>query len=445
MKPCHCCSTTFQQLSRRTLLKRALGMAGAAFAANMFPLGALFEGTASAAANAGKTLVVVFQRGANDGLNTIVPYADPQYYVMRPRPANGGIGILPPGSVDGAGIDLPGTGFAMHPSIMPLYGLYAAKRLAIVTAAGFAGSTQSHFTDQDTIEHGIPAQRDGWLNRYLAAVPAGGTAALRAAAIGADVTKALRGPVLVPSMTDLASFSFARLGSSKAALEANLRAIYAQDPASTATNPARSAVHALGPELFSRVAAIEGIGAAAPQNGSVYPSTTFGKEMRDLAHIIRSGLGLEVATVDIGGWDTHDEQGAGGAAGNRQASRLADFAGGIRAFVDDLGPLMNNVVLLTCTEFGRTVRQNASGGTDHGKASVWFLAGGSVKGGLYHGIAGWPSSLTEANLDSGRYIRPTIEFRDIFSDVLVKHFGVSATDLGAVLPGHAHTPVGLFA
>ncbi|NOT97054.1 MAG: DUF1501 domain-containing protein, partial [Nitrospira sp.] len=108
------------------------------------------------------------------------------------------------------------------------------------------------------------------------------------------------------------------------------------------------------------------------------------------------------------------------------------------------GLLMNNVVVLTCTEFGRTVRQNASGGTDHGKASVWFVLGGGVKGGLYHGAAGFPSSLIDANLDSGRYIRPTVEFRNIFSDVLVKHFGVTATELNGVFPGQVHLPVGLF-
>lgn len=444
MEDCHCCSTTFQNVSRRTFLKRAAGTAATAFAVNMFPLDVLFQGTARAATNAGKTLVVVFQRGGNDGLNTIVPYTDPQYYVVRPRSTNGGIGILPPGSGDGAGIDLPGTGFAMHPSIQALFPLYSTNRLAIVTAGGFVGSTQSHFTDQDTIEHGFFQLRDGWLNRYLAAVPAAGTATLRAAAIGDDVAKALRGAVLVPSMTDLASVSFTRLGSSKATMESNFRAIYAQDPASTTTNPARSAVHALGPEMLNRVASIEGIGPATPQNGAVYPNTTFGREMRDLSHIIRSGLGLEVATVDIGGWDTHDDQGAGGTAANRQAGRLADFAGGIRAFVDDLGPLMNNVVLVTCTEFGRTVRQNASGGTDHGKGSTWLLVGGSVKGGLYHGAAGWPASLIDANLDSGRYIRATVEFRDIFGDVLTKHFGTNVAELGAVLPGHTYSPAGLF-
>lgn len=444
MEHCHCCSETFQNISRRSLLKRAAGMAATAFAANMFPLDFFFPANARAATNAGKTVIVVFQRGGNDGLNTIIPYTDPQYYVVRPRSTNGGIGILPPGSGDGSGIDLPGTGFAMHPSIQALFPLFSTNRLAVVTTAGFAGSTQSHFTDQDTIEQGFFQLRDGWLNRYLGAVPAGGTSILRAASVGGAVAKALQGTVLVPSMTDLSSISFSRLGSSRSMLDSNYRAIYAQDPASTTTNPARSEVHALGPEMLNRVAAIEGVGPASPQNGAAYPNTTFGREMRDLAHIIRSGLGLEVATVSIGGWDTHDDQGAGGTAANRQAGRLADFSGGIRALVDDLGPLMNNVVLLTCTEFGRTVRQNASGGTDHGKASTWFLIGGSVRGGLYHGAGGWPVSLSDSNLDSGRYIPARVEFRDIFGDVLTRHFGTSSAELSAVLPGHTYTTVGLF-
>lgn len=196
--------------------------------------------------------------------------------------------------------------------------------------------------------------------------------------------------------------------------------------------------------MLNRVASIEAIGPAAPQNGAVYPNTTYGRQLRDVAHIIRSGLGLEVATVDIGGWDTHDDQGAGGGATLAQGGRLAEFSGGIRAFYADMGLLMSNVVLLTCTEFGRTVYQNASGGTDHGKGSVWFVLGGGVKGGLYHGAAGFPSSLIDANLDSGRYIRPTVEFRDLFSDVLVRHFGVNVGELAHVFPGHTHVPVGVF-
>ncbi|MBA5865908.1 MAG: DUF1501 domain-containing protein [Nitrospira sp. CR1.3] len=441
---CRCCGESMEILSRRMFLRRAAGSAAAATFLSLFP-GAFFpRETALAATNAGKTLVVVFQRGGNDGLNTVVPYQDAEYYVMRPRATNGGIGILPPGSGDGAGLDLPGTGFAIHPSIQPLLNLYANGTLAVVTRAGFAGSTQSHFTDQDTIERGVFSMQDGWLNRYLQAVPAAGSPNIRAAGFGNDLADSLRGQVLVPAVNNLRSLSFARLNSAKAPLEANLRAMYAQDPALTTTNPFRSLVHQLGPDMMNRVAAIEAIGPAAPQNGALYPNTGFGTQMRDLAHVIRSGLGLEVATVDIGGWDTHEDQGGGGTFAQNQGGRLADFSGGIRAFYDDLGPLMSNVLLMTCTEFGRTVRQNASNGTDHAKATVWFLLGGGVKGGLYHGTAGWPASLIPANLDEGRYIAPTVEFRDIFSDVLTSHFGATASELAAVLPGHVHKPVGLF-
>jgi len=445
METCQHCLAAQEDLSRRTFLKRALGVAGATLVLNFFPTEFLRR-SASAATNAGKTLVVVFQRGGNDGLNTIVPYTDPQYYVVRPSALSGAgnIGIPPPGTGDGTGIDLPGTGFAMHPAIRPFLDLYNNNSLAIVSQAGFTGSTQSHFTDQDIIERGLFQAADGWLNRYLQAVGAVGASTIRAAGMGSDLADSLRGATLVPAINDLSALSFARLGSSKALLESNLRALYAQDPQSTSTNVYSRLVHALGPDMLNRVASIEAIGPAAPQNGAVYPNTSYGRQLRDVAHIIRSGLGLEVATVDIGGWDTHDNQGAGGGATLQQGARLAELSGGIRAFYNDLGQLMNNVVLLTCTEFGRTVRQNASGGTDHGKASVWFVLGGRVKGGLYHGAAGFPSSLIDANLDSGRYIRSTVEFRNIYSDVLVKHFGVNATELNSVFPGQVHLPVGLF-
>ena len=445
METCSECLREEEDLSRRMFLKRALGVAGATLVLNFFPA-ELLRRSASAATNAGKTLVVVFQRGGNDGLNTIVPYTDPRYYVVRPSAliGAGNIGIPPPGGGDGAGINLPGTGFAMHPAIQPFLDLYNNNSLAIVTQAGFAGSTQSHFTDQDIIERGLFQATDGWLNRYLQTVGAVGAPAIRAVGMGSDLADSLRGATLVPAINNLSVLSFARLGSSKAPLESNLRALYAQDPQSTSTNPYSRLVHTLGPDMLNRVASIEAIGPAAPQNGAVYPNTTYGRQLRDVAHIIRSGLGLEVATVDIGGWDTHDDQGGGGGATMAQGARLAEFSGGIRAFYNDLGPLMSNVVLLTCTEFGRTVYQNASGGTDHGKASVWFVLGGGVKGGLYHGSAGFPSSLIDANLDEERYIRPTVEFRDYFSDVLVKHFGVTAAELSRVFPGHTHVPVGVF-
>lgn len=444
-RTCACCGESNEILSRRAFLRRVAGTAAAATFLSLFSSVLSSHRQAWAAGNTGKTLVVIFQRGGNDGLNTIVPYSDPEYYVMRPRATSGGIGILPPGTGDGAGLDLPGTGFAMHPSLQPLLSLYANGALAVVTRAGFAGSTQSHFTDQDTIERGVFTMKNGWLNRYLQAVSPSGSPAMRAAGFGNDLADSLRGEVLVPAVNNLRSLSFARLNSTKGLLEDNLRTMYMQDPALTTTNPFRSLVHQLGPDMLNRIAAIEAIGPAAPQNGAAYPNTSFGTQLRDLAQLIRAGMGLEIATVDIGGWDTHEDQGAGGSFARNQGARLAEMAGGIRAFHDDLGPLMNNVVVMTCTEFGRTVRQNASNGTDHAKGTVWFLVGGGIKGGLYHGTAGWPAALLPANLDQGRYIAPTVEFRDIFSDVLTRHFGTTPSELAAILPGHVHKPVGLFA
>ena len=185
MHTCLECRAEQEDLSRRTFLKRALGVAGATLVLNFFPAEFL-RCSASAATNAGKTLVIVFQRGGNDGLNTVVPYSDPQYYVVRPSALSGAgnIGIPQPGTGDGSGIDLPGTRFAMHPAIQPFLDLYNNNTLAIVTQAGFAGSTQSHFTDQDTIERGLFQATDGWLNRYLQAVGAVGSPTIRAAGMG---------------------------------------------------------------------------------------------------------------------------------------------------------------------------------------------------------------------------------------------------------------------
>ena len=296
METCQHCLAEQEDQSRRTFLKRAFGVAGATLVLNFFPASFLRQ-TASAATNAGKTLVVVFQRGGNDGLNTIVPYTDPQYYVVRPSALSGAgnIGIPPPGTGDGAGINLPGTGFAMHPAIQPFLDLYNNNTLAIVTQAGFVGSTQSHFTDQDIIERGFFQATDGWLNRYLQAVGAVGSPAIRAAGMGSDLADSLRGLTIVPALNDLSALSFVRLNSAKAPLESNLRALYGQDPASTSTNPYSRLVHTLGPDMLSRVAAIEAIGPAPTTGpGAAYPNTSYGRQLRDVAHIIRSGLGLEV-------------------------------------------------------------------------------------------------------------------------------------------------------
>lgn len=446
----HTHSSSHDQMTRRSFLQRLAFTTAGGLATTLFPMGIFRISNALASTSQGKTLVVVFQRGGNDGLNTIIPYSDPEYYNMRPLPTpndpfnNRGIGIAPPGSGVGAGLDLPGTGFAMHPSLQPLLDLYTNQELAIITSAGSQGSSRSHFTGQDTIEHGFFGLRDGWLNRYLQVMTPPQPVPIQAAGLGTQLATALSGPTVVPSFNDLSSLSFAGLGNSKGRLEQNLSEIYAQHPNATSHNPARFLVHALGPAMLNQVTTIEGIGPAQPQNGATYPNSLFGTQLRDLAHLIRSGLGLEVATVDIGGWDTHNRQGAGGPNGDRQAGRLADWAAGIRAFHDDLGQHMSHVTLLTCTEFGRTVKQNASGGTDHGRGSVYLALGGGIQGGLYHGTAGWVRSLAPEHLDEGRFLMPTVDYRDIFSEILMNHMGVNLTDLETILPGHIPQPVGLF-
>ena len=233
MGNCHCGGDTPHEISRRTFLKRATGSTLSAVALSLFPVGLYRLSSALAATNSGKTLVVVFQRGGNDGVNTIVPYSDPQYYVMRPLPSQNGIGIAPPGSGDGSGIDLAGTGFALHPSLQPFFDLYQQNQLAIITGAGEQGSSRSHFTRQDTIEHGFFHLNDGWLNRYLRAVAPGSSGALRAAGIGAELAKALRGTtIVVPAFSNLSLVKFhGNLGSSQINLgDLIFRTIYNQNP-----------------------------------------------------------------------------------------------------------------------------------------------------------------------------------------------------------------------
>ena len=276
MGTCNCGEKTSHEMSRRTFLKRATGTTLSALALSLFPLGLYRLSSALAAANSGKTLVVVFQRGGNDGLNTIVPYSDPNYYVMRPLPSQNGIGIAPPGSGNGSGIDMAGTGFAMHPSLQPFVDLYQNNLLAIVTSAGEQGSSRSHFTRQDTIEHGFFHLKDGWLNRYLQYVGPGSSGPLRAASLGSKLAKALRGPTIVPAFTNLSSLRFTGLGSSHATLESNQRTMYNQPAQTTSHNPSGKIIHSFGLDMLNNVGAIGSIGEAHPQHGVQYPITTFG-------------------------------------------------------------------------------------------------------------------------------------------------------------------------
>jgi len=384
----------------------------------------LMDGAALKGAARGKTLICLFQRGAADALNVVVPHGDPAYYRLRPN-----IAIPRPSlsaGVAGA-IDLDGF-YGLHPALAPMKPLWDMGILAPVHAIGSPSSTRSHFDAQDYMETGTPDQkgtRDGWLNRYLAlkgTCEAGCAhdnrpSPFRAVAMTQQTPRMLEGPAPTIAMNSLNEFSVRAAGPAADRLEALYR---------TGTT---DVVHAAGGEMFEAVKILK---AANPQkylaqNGAQYPNSQFGQRLRQIAQLVKADVGLEVAFADVGGWDTHVNQGA---STGQLAQRLDDFARAIAALVADLGDRMSDVTIMTMSEFGRTVRQNGNGGTDHGHASALFVIGGAVKGRKVHGR--WPG-LEPEQLYEGRDLALTTDFRSVFSEVAAKSLG--ATKLDTVFPG----------
>ena len=378
----------------------------------------LVKGAATYGNARGKVLICLFQRGAADALNMIVPFGDPSYYRLRPaiavpRPTNG---------VAQAALDLDGF-FGLHPSLAPIKELWDRGIVAPVHAVGSPSSTRSHFDAQDYMESGTPdnkGTRDGWLNRYLATegtCEACKPSAFRAVAMTSQTPRILDGPAATVSMDNLDSFSMRTAGTQAERLEALYR------------TGSADVVHAAGGELFDAMKALRSANPQqyTPRNGAVYPSTPFGQHLRQIAQLIKADVGLEIAFADVGGWDTHANQ--GGATG-QLANRFDDFAKSIHALVTDLGDRMADVTIMTMSEFGRTVRQNGNGGTDHGHASALFVIGGDVRGKRVHGR--WPG-LAPEQLYEGRDLALTTDFRTVFSEVAAKHLG--AKKLDQVFPG----------
>ena len=378
----------------------------------------LVKGAATYGNARGKVLICLFQRGAADALNMIVPFGDPSYYRLRPaiavpRPTNG---------VAQAALDLDGF-FGLHPSLAPIKELWDRGIVAPVHAVGSPSSTRSHFDAQDYMESGTPdnkGTRDGWLNRYLATegtCEACKPSAFRAVAMTSQTPRILDGPAATVSMDNLDSFSMRTAGTQAERLEALYR------------TGSADVVHAAGGELFDAMKALRSANPQqyTPRNGAVYPSTPFGQHLRQIAQLIKADVGLEIAFADVGGWDTHANQ--GGATG-QLANRFDDFAKSIHALVTDLGDRMADVTIMTMSEFGRTVRQNGNGGTDHGHASALFVIGADVRGKGVHGR--WPG-LAPEQLYEGRDLALTTDFRTVFSEVAAKHLG--AKKLDQVFPG----------
>jgi uncharacterized protein (DUF1501 family) len=366
-----------------------------------------------------KRLVVIFQRGAADGLNIVVPHAESQYYAMRPS-----INI-PKKDV----LDLNGF-FGLHPSLAPFQPLWQQRHLAIVHAAGSPDSTRSHFDAQDFMETGTPGVKiteDGWLNRSLRNLASTEpTSPFRAIALGPSLPRILSGPEPAVAMNNINDFSIGGRNPKSSPAANAFEAMY--------DHSSDSVLHGTGEETFDAVKMLKSAdpGKYTPAPNADYPKGHLGDSLRQLAQLIKANLGVQIAFADIGGWDHHVNEGA---TQGQLANVLGEFSQSIAAFWNDLGDLGEDTVIVTMSEFGRTARENGNRGTDHGHANVMFVLGGPVKGGKVYGR--WPG-LDQSQLYEGRDLALTTDFRQVIGEAVVRHMGNK--NLAQVFPGYDNEP-----
>jgi uncharacterized protein (DUF1501 family) len=363
-----------------------------------------------------KKLIVLFQRGAADGLNMVVPFAEPNYYRIRPS-----IGIPQPrqGGEDAA-VDLDGF-FGLHPSLAPLGPLFHNGQLAIVHAAGSPDKTRSHFDAQDYMESGTPgikATEDGWLNRTVQAQREENASPFRAVAMGPNLPLTLRGAAPAIALPDVKQF---RVFSQSAAVQGGFEAMYAQT--------VDKVLRGTGTETFEAIDMLRKADPSRfqPENGADYPKGRVGQTLQQVAQLVKADIGIEVSFVDTGGWDNHVNE--GGAQG-QMSNLLRDMGQGLAALHQDLGDRMEDIVVVTMSEFGRTAHENGDRGTDHGHANVMFVMGGPVQGGKVYGK--WPGLALE-QLNEGRDLKLTTDFRSVLGEVINGHLG--SKNLPTVFPG----------
>ena len=361
-----------------------------------------------------KRLVVIFQRGAADGLNIVVPHGERAYYAMRPS-----INI-PQKDV----LDLDGF-FGLHPSLASFQPLWNQRHLAIVHAAGSPDPTRSHFDAQDFMESGTPglkATTDGWLNRALRSAPASSDkSAFRAISLGPALPRILTGQERAVAVNNINDFGVGGRNPSAAPIANTFEAMY--------DHSSDSVLHGTGEETFDAVKMLKSADPAKykPAPGADYPRGRFGDSLRQLAQLIKANLGVQVAFADIGGWDHHVNEGS---TQGQIANVLREFSQSLSAFWIDLGDLAEDTVVVTMSEFGRTARENGNRGTDHGHANVMFVMGGPVKGGKVYGQ--WPG-LDQSQLYEGRDLALTTDFRRVIGEAVARHLGNKQLD--EVFPG----------
>ena len=361
-----------------------------------------------------KILIAIFQRGAADGLNVVVPFFEKAYYDMRPT-----IGVPQPGKPNGA-IDLDGR-FGLHPSLQQLKPLWDSGRLAIVEATGSPDPTRSHFDAQDFMESGTPGKttEDGWLNRALPPANAG-VSPLRAIAMGAQLPRTLRGNRSAVAVNNLEQFQIKNQNAAGI-----LEAMYA--------NSTDTKLVASGKDTFDALKMVESVNRTpyTPANGAQYQSE-FGRALQQIAKLIKADVGVEAAFADIGGWDHHSNEAP------QLQNLLQQYGNALAAFAQDMGDRMEDIVLVTMSEFGRTAREDGNAGTDHGHGNVMMVLGGPVRGRKVYGR--WPG-LEPEQLYEKRDLAVTTDFRDVLSELVQKHLGQKADQ---VFPGYKPgQPLGL--
>ncbi|HMC77145.1 MAG TPA: DUF1501 domain-containing protein [Vicinamibacterales bacterium] len=364
-----------------------------------------------------KILITIFQRGAVDGLNMIVPFGERDYYKSRPS-----IAVPKPNAADGA-VDLDGF-FGLHPRLASLKPLWDSKQLAIVHATGSPDGTRSHFDAQDYMESGTPGVKstpDGWLNRYLHAREHATATPFRAVALAPQMPRALQGLEPALAIGQIGQFGI-RAGQATDMVQASFESEYAA--------AADKVLNKTGGQAFDAMRMLKAADPAKyqPEHGAEYPRSGYGEALRQIAQLVKADVGLEVAFAEAGGWDTHVNQGA---SAGQLAGRLDDFARGLAALALDLGDRMADVVILTMSEFGRAVAENGNRGTDHGHGNAMMIIGGqNVRGGKVYGR--WPGLAREQRYD-GRDLAVTTDFRSVFAEVVTSHLGVA--DTRTIFPG----------
>ena len=401
--------------ARRSFLKSA----GLGFLALGLPPAFLVRAARAEQASRGKILVVVFQRGGMDGLNVIVPFKDRAYYKLRPN-----IAIAAPASGAERAIDLDGF-YALHPALAPLKSIYDKGHLVIVHATGSPNNTRSHFDAQDYMELGTPDSKstpDGWLNRHLRET--GRTESpFRGVALTAQTPRMLAGNAPILTLSSIEEF---RLRNES--MSGVLQKLYADAADPLFRQGANS--------LFDALATLRRLDSKIPASTATYPAGRFATALKQVARLIKANVGLEIAFTEIEGWDTHVNE--GGATG-QLANRLKELGEGLAAFYQDIGDRMDEVMLVTLSEFGRTARENGNRGTDHGHANVMFVMGGRVRGGKVYGR--WPGLAPEV-LYEGRDLDLTTDYRIVCGEVLALHLG--QRDLSRVFPGYqSSAPIGI--